>query len=61
MSPELPVVEDLQELEQAVQFAFRTGYTGQLEVLGYGEISSTLRWRSCACKRLPTFDSVESG
>jgi hypothetical protein len=51
--------EDLQELERAVQHAFRTGDAGGLDVLGFGEMSSTIRWRSAgspfACKRLPVF------
>lgn len=58
------LAEDLQELERAVQHAFRTGDAGGLDVLGFGEMSSTIRWRSAgttfACKRLPAFGDERS-
>jgi Family of unknown function (DUF6206) len=53
---------DLLALDAAMESAFATGDASQLEVLGYGEITTVVvcesagrRW---ACKRLPPFGSV---
>lgn len=56
--------EQLRALETAVVRALQTGRTGELEVLGYGEISSVVGWplsdgTRVACKRLPPFASEE--
>jgi hypothetical protein len=49
--------DELEELERAVDRALETGDSGHLEVVGYGEITSVIRWMSgdgpVACKRLP--------
>ncbi|MEZ5383780.1 MAG: DUF6206 family protein [Microthrixaceae bacterium] len=51
--------ERLAELERLVGCALRSGDTGPLRVLGYGEISLVLGWPTTrptlACKRLPVF------
>lgn len=56
---------DLDSLESALQQALARGEKGDLEVLGYGEISCVVAWASrgtrFACKRLPTFPSAEHG
>lgn len=50
---------DLEALERAVDHALRSGDESALEILGYGEISCVVAWRSggatLACKRLPVF------
>ncbi|MCA9620980.1 MAG: hypothetical protein KC731_18285 [Myxococcales bacterium] len=57
--PALPE-DDLAELERRLQKAFATGDEQEVEVLGYGEVSSVLSWRrgesGYACKRLPDFE-----
>jgi hypothetical protein len=53
----------LAELERRVDHALTTGDEGEIEVLGYGEISCVLGWNDgeegLAAKRLPLFDSSE--
>ena len=46
---------DLRPLEEAVQRALGAADPGELEILGYGEISIVVRWHEHACKRLPVF------
>jgi hypothetical protein len=50
-------------LEEYFQRAFATGEAGPLDVIGYGEISSVVRWDGetgpAACKRLPNFPTRE--
>ena len=52
----------LAELDAAIEHALDRGDESQLEVLGYGEISSVVAWDGrdgrLACKRLPLFDSA---
>jgi len=52
-------VADLGELEARFERAFRTGVDTDLEVVGYGEITSVVAWHGpdgpVAAKRLPTF------
>jgi hypothetical protein len=49
--------DELAELERAVERALETGDADHLEVVGYGEITTVLRWTAAgqpvACKRLP--------
>ncbi len=58
----VPVVPDLDRLERAVDHALRSLDSSSLVVLGYGEISSVLRWSvdgiPVACKRLPLFRDI---
>lgn len=55
--------EDLAQLEARLQDALVRGDERELEVLGYGEISSVVAWsvgqERFACKRLPEFESRE--
>jgi hypothetical protein len=55
--------EELARLEARLQDALVCGDEPDLEVLGYGEISSVVAWsvgEECfACKRVPDFDSRE--
>jgi len=57
-------LEDLVELERALQAALARGEKGELQILGYGEISCVVAWSSrgtrWACKRLPTFPNAAS-
>jgi hypothetical protein len=50
---------DLADLEQRVQHALARGDAGDLDVVGYGEITLVLGWPrgapTVACKRLPPF------
>lgn len=52
-------VDDLDMLEARFQRAFATGTDGELDVIGYGEITSVVAWRGpdgpVAAKRLPAF------
>lgn len=49
--------DDLADLESAVERALAAGDAGELDVVGYGEITLVVRWevggRPSACKRLP--------
>jgi len=58
-----PTVPDLVDLEQMFQQAFATGREGELDVIGYGEISSVVRWETdegpIAAKRLPNYATAE--
>jgi hypothetical protein len=58
VSPELSA-QELSALEAAVWQALRDGRAGTLDILGYGEISTVVRWsaagRPVAAKRLPPF------
>jgi hypothetical protein len=60
---ELPVArpEELATLDAAIDHALASGDESGIDVLGYGEISSVIRYRfdagEYACKRLPLFDS----
>ena len=51
---------DLEAVDSALRTALRTGDHTGIDVLGYGEISTVVRWTtpggSYACKRLPPFD-----
>lgn len=51
--------DDLELMERRVRRALETGDEGELDVLGYGEISTVIEWRvgdeGFACKRLPPF------
>ncbi len=51
---------DVDALEARLDAALRRGDAAGLDILGYGEISSVLRWSVdgalVACKRLPLFD-----
>jgi len=53
------VVGDLADLDRRFHDAFRRGDPGDLDVIGYGEISAIVRWPTpagaAACKRLPPF------
>ncbi|RMH43621.1 MAG: hypothetical protein D6689_04555 [Deltaproteobacteria bacterium] len=49
----------LDELDRAIDRALDTGDESQLDVLGYGEISSVVRWRGRAYKRLPPFPDAD--
>jgi len=57
-----PDATGLAELERRVDRALTAGDESEIEVLGYGEISCVLSWRSgddaFAAKRLPLFDST---
>lgn len=59
-----PSIPDLAELERRFQQAFATGADGGLEIIGYGEISSVVRWESTsgevAAKRLPNYPSRDA-
>lgn len=64
MSGPCPVaVEELAGLEARVQRALAQGDTGDLTVIGFGEISSVLLLDAeggrFACKRMPRFDGAE--
>lgn len=56
-SPDFAV--DVEELDRAVEGAIRAGEAGDLQVLGYGEITLVLAWPAMsphlAVKRLPVF------
>ena len=58
------MVSDLAELERRFQAAFRSGSDAPLEVIGYGEISSVVRWKGdtgpVAAKRLPNYVTREA-
>jgi len=61
---ELPLsTEALEALEAKAAAAVSRGAAGDLEILGYGEISIVLRCRTAdgdfACKRLPPFDTEQ--
>lgn len=55
---------EIEALEAAIQRAFRTGDTSDLEVIGYGEITTVLKLRSggrdFACKRLSPFPDADA-
>ncbi len=57
-----PEIADLDRLEAAFEEAFATGGHGDLDVVGYGEISCVVAWPSpgglAVCKRLPPFSSA---
>lgn len=54
---------DLGELEGRVQSVIRSGVTGGIDLIGYGEITAVIRLDSAsgsfACKRLPIFSHRE--
>ena len=50
---------ELAALDAAIERALASGDEGELEVLGYGEISSVVRLGDAAYKRLPLFDRRE--
>lgn len=54
---------DLEALEERIERALAAGEAGDLEVLGWGEISSVVAWKTphgkFACKRLPVFPDRE--
>jgi hypothetical protein len=54
-------IADLAELEERFQASFRAGRPVGLEVIGYGEISSVVRWDGLsgpvAAKRLPNYQT----
>ena len=58
------MVSDLAELERRFQATFRSGSDASLEVIGYGEISSVVRWNGdtgpVAAKRLPNYVTREA-
>ncbi len=60
---ELPDVPDLEDLEDLFRRAFSTGDAVELDIIGYGEISSVVRWQGTngpvAAKRLPNYTSWE--
>ena len=62
MSSEQPSL-GLDELERRFKEAFVRGDDGPLDVIGYGEISSVVRWETesgpMAAKRLPNFSDRE--
>ncbi len=61
MNLELPDVPDLGELETRFRRAFSGGDGAELDIIGYGEISSVVRWEGTsgpvAAKRLPNYAS----
>ena len=62
-SPDALKQEDLDRLEADVQRATATGDTSQIELIGYGEVTTVLRLDtaegSFACKRLPRFKDAD--
>lgn len=51
-------LQDLSELDRAVERMLLTGESGEVRMLGAGEIACVLDWRGRACKRLPPFDDA---
>lgn len=56
----LPDLDRLAQLEASVATALSTGAPDTLDVLGYGEISTVLRFEGFAVKRLPPFATQAS-
>lgn len=50
---------DLAALDAEIERALDSGDETELDVIGYGEISSVVSYDGFACKRLPLFDSQE--
>jgi hypothetical protein len=48
---------ELRALDERIERALDTGDESELDVIGYGEISSVVSCGGFACKRLPLFDS----
>ncbi len=56
---ELDIDLDLAALDAAIERALDTGDESDLDVIGYGEISSVVAFEGHACKRLPLFENQE--